>query len=184
MFIQTENTPNPATVKFIPGVTVLEKRTVDFRSAEQAVRSPLAKRLFSIDGVTGVFLGSDFVSVTKNDGKEWMAIKPLIMAVMFEHFSGHQPVLEEDVSANVADEDDSDVVLQIKELLNTRVRPAVAQDGGDIEFGKFERGILYLYMRGACAGCPSSTMTLKAGIENMMRHYVPEVLEVRALSDY
>lgn len=184
MFIQTENTPNPSTVKFIPGEAVLNNRTVEFKSAESAERSPLAKRLFKIDGVTGVFFGSDFVSVTKEEGREWLSLKPLIMAAMFEHFSSDEPILNDMQQAAASAEETSETVKIIKELLDTRIRPAVAQDGGDIEFQRFENGILYLSMHGACSGCPSSTMTLKSGIENMMRHYVPDVIEVRAVQDY
>jgi Fe-S cluster biogenesis protein NfuA len=188
MFIQTEATPNPATIKFIPGETVLEKGTAEFRNLSEAQgKSPLAERLFKITGIQGVFLGSDFISITKDDKKEWLMLKPLILGALFEHLSTKQPILLEGAStdsvSSAIHEEDSDTVRMIKELLESRIRPAVAQDGGDIEFDHFERGILFLRMRGACSGCPSSTITLKTGIENMMRHYVPEVLEVRAVAD-
>ena len=182
MFIQTEQTPNPATLKFLPGRPVMDKGTADFAAAEGAGRSPLAQRLFQVEGVTGVFLGSDFVTVTKRDDKEWYLLKPALLGVIMEHFVANRPVIEPDTSADPAvDEDDDELVVQIKELLDTRVRPAVAQDGGDIIFRGFEKGIVYLHMQGSCAGCPSSTATLKMGIENMLKHYVPEVVEVRAV---
>ena len=185
MFIQTEATPNPATIKFIPGETVLPSGVADFSNADEAKgKSPLAERLFKIDGVTGVFFGPDFVSVTKSEKKEWLTLKPLILGALFEHFSTCQKILTgENISKSRVSEDDSDTVRQIKELLETRVRPAVARDGGDISFEEFDKGILFLRMQGACAGCPSSVVTLKMGIENMMRHYIPEVLEVRAVQD-
>ncbi len=182
MFIQTEQTPNPATLKFLPGRMVMETGTANFPTAEGASRSPLAERLFGIDGVTGVFLGSDFVTVTKDAEREWHVLKPAILGVIMEHFTAGRPVINADAaaSAETAEEEDDEIVAQIKELLETRVRPAVAQDGGDIIFRGFEDGVVYLHMQGACSGCPSSTATLKAGIENMLRHYVPEVVEVRA----
>lgn len=185
MFIQTEATPNPLTIKFIPGETVMERGIADFASAESATgKSPLAERLFKIDGVRGVFFGSDFVSVTKSDAKEWLVLKPLILGALFEHFTTGQKILSDaPVGKDAPSEDDSDVVKQIKEILETRVRPAVARDGGDISFEDFDKGILFLRMQGACAGCPSSVVTLKMGIENMMHHYIPEVLEVRAVQD-
>ena len=181
MFIQTETTPNPATLKFLPGETVLGSGTADFTEAGTAAASPLARRIFAVPGVTGVFLGSDFVTVTKNDLAEWQALRPQVLGVLMEHFVAGRPVV--DSQADALDEDvlpeDQEVVDQIKELLDTRVRPAVAQDGGDITFHGFDRGVVYLHMQGACAGCPSSTMTLKMGIENLLRHYIPEVTEVR-----
>jgi Fe-S cluster biogenesis protein NfuA len=180
MFIQTEATPNPATLKFLPGRDVLVGEPRDFRSADAAVVSPLASGLFSIPGVTGVFLGSDFVSVSK-DATEWNHLKPAVLGVIMEHFTAGKPVVLDAAPAAEAAEDDDEVVTQIKELLDTRVRPAVAQDGGDITFHGFEDGIVYLHMQGSCSGCPSSTATLKAGIENMLRHYIPEVHEVRAV---
>jgi Fe-S cluster biogenesis protein NfuA len=181
MFIQTETTPNPATLKFLPGREVMEAGTVDFANAETASRSPLATRLFAINGVTRVFFGNDFVTVTKGD-EEWQHIKPAVLGAIMEHFtSGDPTMLDGEAQVGGAAEGDSDIVIQIKELLDTRVRPAVAQDGGDIVFHGFEDGVVYLTMQGACSGCPSSTATLKSGIENMLRHYVPEVQEVRAV---
>ena len=183
MFIQTEQTPNPATLKFLPGRTVLEAGTAEFANAEEAeCRSPLASHLFGIEGVAGVFLGADFITITKSAEKEWHVLKPAILGAIMEHMTTGLPIIS-DVPATEAPEDsgeDSEVVVQIKELLETRVRPAVAQDGGDIVFEGFDSGVVYLQLRGACAGCPSSTMTLKMGIENMLRHYIPEVTEVRA----
>ena len=182
MFIQTETTPNPATLKFLPGQTVLDAGTADFPSAEAGQASPLARRLFDIDGVTGVFLGHDFVTVTKVEAREWDHLKPAVLGAIMEHFQSGAPAMEGEAAAAHGanhDEADSAVVGQITELLDTRVRPAVAQDGGDITFHGYERGVVYLQMKGACAGCPSSTMTLKMGIENLLRHYIPEVLEVR-----
>ncbi|MEL6549506.1 MAG: NifU family protein [Pseudomonadota bacterium] len=186
MFIQTEATPNPSTVKFLPGQTVLEAGTADFPSAEAAEASPLAARIFKVSGVTNVFLGYDFASVTKADEADWDDIKPAILGAVMEHFSSGDPVMagELDTSSGHADfeGEDAHVVVQIKELLDTRVRPAVAQDGGDITFHGFDRGVVYLHMQGACAGCPSSTLTLKMGIENLLRHYIPEVAEVRPVA--
>jgi Fe-S cluster biogenesis protein NfuA len=180
MFIQTEQTPNPATLKFLPGRDVMGAGTADFPDRESAGRSPLAERLFQIDGVTGVFLGSDFITVSKADDKEWFLLKPAMLGVIMEHFTAGRPmVLETEGAEAPSTEDDDEIVLQIKELLDTRVRPAVAQDGGDIIFRGFEDGVVYLLMQGACSGCPSSTATLKMGIENMLRHYIPEVTEVR-----
>ncbi len=180
MFIQTEATPNPATLKFLPGQTVLSAGSADFPTADSAHVSPLAQRLFAVEGVEGVFLGPDFITVTKDD-QDWAHLKPSILGAIMEHFTSGKPVMETDVRAGHADHDgpDADIVRQVKELLDTRVRPAVAQDGGDITFHGFDAGIVYLHMRGACAGCPSSTMTLKMGIENLLRHYIPEVTEVR-----
>ncbi len=182
MFIQTETTPNPATLKFLPGQAVLDSGTADFTDAA-AADSPLATRIFAVDGVTGVFLGNDFVTVTKLDSVDWDHIKPAILGAVMEHYQSGQPVMTGDgaVASGHADHDgeDAEIVSQIKELLDSRVRPAVAQDGGDITFHGFERGVVYLHMQGACAGCPSSTLTLKMGIENLLRHYIPEVTEVR-----
>jgi Fe-S cluster biogenesis protein NfuA len=181
MFIQTEQTPNPATLKFLPGRIVMESGTANFPTAESAHRSPLAERVFGIEGVTGVFLGSDFVTVTKGADLEWHVLKPAILGVIMEHFTAGRTVINaDDGEVAAAEGEDDEVVAQIKELIETRVRPAVAQDGGDILFRGFEDGIVYLHMQGSCSGCPSSTATLKAGIENMLRHYVPEVIEVRA----
>jgi Fe-S cluster biogenesis protein NfuA len=183
MFIETEQTPNPATLKFLPGRTVLAASSADFAGSEEARRSPLAERLFQIEGVKRVFLGEDFISVTKAADKEWFVLKPAILGVIMEHFVAGKPVLiatEGTAPAAEAEQGpDGEIVAQIKELLDTRVRPAVAQDGGDITFRSFENGVVYLHMQGACAGCPSSTATLKMGIENMLRHYIPEVTEVR-----
>ena len=184
MFIQTEQTPNPATLKFLPGCPVMASGTANFTSAEAARISPLAERLFSLPEVTGVFLGADFVTVTKSEEGDWYRLKPAILAVIMEHFTAGRPVLLGDPDTArqpPSEEDEDEVVAQIKELLETRVRPAVAQDGGDIIFHDFEDGVVYLHMQGSCSGCPSSTATLKAGIENMLRHYIPEVVEVRAV---
>ena len=181
MFIQTEQTPNPATLKFLPGVTVMDHGTADFSTREDATRSPLANQLYDVNGVCGVFFGGDFITVTKADEIDWTLIKPAILGAIMEHFTSGQPLLNADArtSAHAESDDEDELVTQIKELLDTRVRPAVAQDGGDILFYGFERGVVYLHMQGSCAGCPSSTATLKAGIENMLRHYIPEVIEVR-----
>src|SRR6056297_2420625 len=182
MFIHTESTPNPATLKFLPGQTVLEAGTADFPTQEAAQKSPLAERLFKVQGVTGVFFGNDFVTVTKAEEQEWDNMKPAILGAIMEHFQSGKPVMLGDAQSSghaEHDGEDSEIVGQIKELLDTRVRPAVAQDGGDITFHGFERGVVYLHMQGACAGCPSSTITLKMGIENLLRHYIPEVTEVR-----
>ena len=181
MFIQTEQTPNPATLKFLPGREVLGEGTANFTDPSAAGASPLAERLFQIEGVSGVFLGSDFISITKAEDKEWYLLKPAILGVVMEHFTAGRPILLEETAAPEEDvrEEDSEIVSQIKELLDTRVRPAVAQDGGDIIFQGYDKGIVYLHMMGACQGCPASTATLKMGIENMLRHYIPEVLEVR-----
>ncbi|WP_296418561.1 NifU family protein [Pseudooctadecabacter sp.] len=185
MFIQTESTPNPATLKFLPGQSVLEVGTADFPSVEAAAKSPLANRIFAVDGVTGVFFGLDFVTVTKGDAVEWDHIKPAILGAIMEHYQSGAPVIEGEQAASghaEHDGEDGQIVDQIKELLDTRVRPAVAQDGGDITFHGFDRGVVYLHMQGACAGCPSSTLTLKMGIENLLRHYIPEVVEVRPVA--
>lgn len=181
MFIQTEPTPNPATLKFLPGRDVLGQGTADFRAPEAAKISPLATRLFAIEGVKGVFLGSDFITVTKAESMEWPHLKPAILGSIMEHFLAGTPVMEgeDEGSESTAAGADDPLAAQIRELIDTRVRPAVAQDGGDIVFRGFENGIVFLHMRGACAGCPSSTATLRHGIENMLRHYVPSVVEVR-----
>ncbi|MGE0734482.1 MAG: NifU family protein [Alphaproteobacteria bacterium] len=186
MFIQTEETPNPVTLKFLPGRTVLEHGTADFTDAAEAGRSPLAQALFDVDGVAGIYLGRDFITVTKAGGVDWPVLKPAILGIIMEHFSAGRPVLLDNADRGSADGhatggEDNPIVQQIKELLDTRVRPAVAQDGGDIVFHGFEDGVVMLTMRGSCAGCPSSTATLKSGIENMLRHYIPEVVEVRAV---
>jgi Fe-S cluster biogenesis protein NfuA len=184
MFIQTEATPNPATLKFIPGRPVLGDGTLEFRAVEDTQGSPLAARLFEIDGVTGVFFGSDFISVTKGQG-EWQYLKPAILGAIMEHYQSGDPVAagrqaeESESGGEVYAPEDADTVKTIKELLETRVRPAVAQDGGDITFQGYRDGIVFLHMRGACSGCPSSTATLRHGIENLLRHFIPEVQEVR-----
>lgn len=182
MFIQTESTPNPATMKFLPGQMVLETGVADFPDEATAARSPLARRLFATGHVTGVFLGGDFITVTKTDNAEWDHVKPAILGAVMEHFQSGDVAAEGEAADDHAEEatgEDSEIVTQIKELLDTRVRPAVAQDGGDITFQGFDRGVVYLNMKGSCAGCPSSTITLKMGIENMLRHFIPEVTEVR-----
>ena len=183
MFIQTEETPNPLTLKFLPGRTVLGAGTADFPSAGAAEgKSPLATTLFDIDGVGGVFLGPDFITVTKRPEADWPVMKPAILGAIMEHFTANRPVVNQHTdNSSQASEEDDPVVSQIKELLDTRVRPAVAMDGGDIQFHGFEKGVVYLTMKGSCSGCPRSTATLKAGIENMLRHYIPEVSEVRAV---
>jgi Fe-S cluster biogenesis protein NfuA len=183
MFIQTEATPNPATLKFLPGRPVLPDGALDIPSAADAVKSPLAERLFVVPGVAGVFLGSDFITVTKSDA-EWQHIKPAILGAIMEHFMSGAPILSEGVgaadgAAEFFDSQDAETVAIIKELIETRVRPAVANDGGDITFRGFKEGIVFLNMKGACSGCPSSTATLKHGIQNLLRHYVPDVVEVR-----
>ncbi len=184
MFIQTEATPNPSTLKFIPGREVLNSGTRDFRDRTAAERaSPLAARIFEVDGVEGVFLGSDFISVTKGSG-EWQHLKPALLGAIMEHYMSGAPALTDAPEAEAQEEgqysgEDGEIVETIKELLETRVRPAVAQDGGDITFHGYKEGVVYLHMRGACAGCPSSTATLRHGIENLLRHFIPEVQEVR-----
>ena len=186
MFIQTETTPNPATLKFLPGRTVLATGTLEMRDKAEAVRSPLAERLFDVQNVSGVFLGSDFITVTKSDG-EWPQLKPAILGVIMEHFMSGAPVVAEGENgeSNEAGEffeaGDADTVATIKELIETRVRPAVANDGGDITFRGYKDGVVYLAMKGSCSGCPSSTATLKHGIQNLLRHFVPDVTEVRPI---
>lgn len=182
MFIQTEETPNPTTLKFLPGVQVMPHGTANYPSAESAGSSPLATRLFGIEGVIGVFLGADFITVAKASDQEWHILKPQILGAVMDHFIAGLPVIEDGAATPVDASDDSEVVRQIKELLETRVRPAVAMDGGDIVYHSFEDGVVYLHMRGACSGCPSSTMTLKHGIENMLRHFVPEVERVESVA--
>jgi len=186
MFIQTEATPNPATLKFIPGRPVLDHGTLDLRDAAEAAKSPLATRLFEINGVNGVFFGSDFITVTKASG-EWPQLKPAILGAIMEHFMSGAPLLNVDTATAAPDDEeffepaDADTVATIKDLIETRVRPAVANDGGDITFRGFRDGVVYLNMKGACSGCPSSTATLQHGIQNLLRHYVPEVVEVRPI---
>ena len=181
MFIQTEQTPNPATLKFLPGRTIMAGGTAHFANPEVASSSPLALRLFAVDGVTAVFFGADFVSVTKDETLEWYVLKPSILGALMEHLTAGLPIVEESADSPLPETDDDEVVTQIKDLLDTRVRPAVAMDGGDIIFHGFEDGVVYLQMQGACQGCPSSTATLKMGVENLLRHYVPEVARVEAV---
>ena len=189
MFIQTEATPNPATLKFLPGKEVLRDGTADFRDANAArAESPLAARLFDIPGVTGVFFGYDFITVTK-DGPDWQHMKPAILGSIMEHFMSGQPIMagasvagHDDADGEFYDKADQEIVVTIKELLETRVRPAVAQDGGDITFRGYENGTVFLNMKGACAGCPSSTATLKHGIQNLLKHFVPEVQQVEQIA--
>lgn len=184
MFIQTEATPNPATLKFLPGRAVLDTGTLDMPSPEAAAQSPLAQRLFDIPNVGGVFFGGDFISVTKTDG-DWQQMKPAILGAIMEHYLSGAPLLAQEAQAAKAEDDeffdaaDEETVTIIKDLIETRVRPAVAGDGGDITFKGYKEGIVYLHMKGACSGCPSSTATLKHGIQNLLRHFVPEVTEVR-----
>ena len=183
MFIQTETTPTPATLKFLPGRTVLADGTLDMRDHKQAEQSPLAARLFEIAGVGGVFLGNDFIAVTKTEG-EWQQLKPALLGAIMEHFMSGAPVVADGHATDAGadeffDPKDAETVTMIKDLIETRVRPAVANDGGDITFRGFKDGIVYLDMKGACSGCPSSTATLRHGIQNLLRHYVPDVVEVR-----
>jgi Fe-S cluster biogenesis protein NfuA len=187
MFIQTEATPNPASMKFLPGRAVLETGTLDMRDAASAAQSPLAAKLFEIPNVAGVFFGQDFIAVTKSGG-EWDHLKPAILGAVMEHFLSGEPIVRAGADIATAGSSDADeffepkdaqTVVTIKELIETRVRPAVASDGGDITFKGYRDGVVFLNMRGACAGCPSSTATLKNGIENLLRHFVPDVTEVR-----
>jgi Fe-S cluster biogenesis protein NfuA len=187
MFIQTEATPNPATLKFLPGKPVLESGTLDMRSRDDAAKSPLAERLFEIDGIDGVFFGSDFITVSKAAG-EWPQLKPAILGAIMEHFMSGAPLLRSGETADAGQDgdeffapEDADTVATIKDLIETRVRPAVANDGGDITFRGFKEGVVYLHMKGACSGCPSSTATLRHGIQNLLKHYVPDVVEVRPM---
>src|SRR5687767_5669680 len=191
MFIETETTPNPATLKFLPGQTVMPSGTRDFASPEDAEASPLAQALFDTGEVTGVFFGRDFVAVTAAPGVDWSALKPQVVAILLDHFVSRAPLFRGPDAGGIAvpqdadddlgeDPGDADVVAQIKDLIETRVRPAVANDGGDIIYRGFREGVVYLKMQGACSGCPSSTATLKQGIESLLKHYVPEVNEVRA----
>jgi Fe-S cluster biogenesis protein NfuA len=186
MFIQTEATPNPASLKFLPGRVVLGAGTAEYRDASEAATSPLAERLFAVDGVGGVFLGGDFITVTKTDG-EWQHLKPAVLGAIMEHFMSGMPVMREQPPAETSSAEffaaeDAETVATIKELIETRVRPAVAQDGGDITFQGFRDGVVFLNMRGSCAGCPSSTATLKHGIQNLLRHFVPEVREIQEVA--
>jgi Fe-S cluster biogenesis protein NfuA len=180
MFIETEGTPNPATLKFLPGRDVMGATTADFASADAAARSPLATDIFALPGVVRVFLGNDFITVTKSDATDWQRLKPLVLGAVMEHFVAGRPVILGEGADEAEDvlPEDAEIVSQIKELLDTRVRPAVAGDGGDIVFRGYRDGVVRLHMQGACSGCPSSSATLKHGIENMLRHYVPEVRSV------
>ena len=185
MFIQTEATPNPATLKFLPGRPVLEPGTLDIQSKEAAAQSPLAERLFEIPNITGVFFGADFISVTKT-ACDWQQIKPAILGAIMEHFMSGAPLVATGakptpVSDEFFEDKDSETVALIKDLIETRVRPAVAGDGGDITFRGYKEGVVYLNMRGACSGCPSSTATLRHGIQNLLKHFVPEVVEVQPM---
>jgi Fe-S cluster biogenesis protein NfuA len=188
MLIETEPTPNPATQKFLPGRKVMTAGTRDFADSDEAAASPLAEALFSLGDVVGVFFGGDFVSVTAAEGSDWHSLKPQVLGVLLDHFASEAPLFHPASAVDIAIEDeefesdpaDADIVEQIKELIETRVRPAVAKDGGDIIYRGFQRGTVYLTMHGACSGCPSSSATLKQGIETLLKHYVPEVTEVRA----
>jgi Fe-S cluster biogenesis protein NfuA len=190
MLIETETTPNPSTLKFLPGREVMPGGTRDFASPEEAEASPLADTLFGLGDVTGVFFGRDFISVTAAPGTSWPDLKPDILGILLDHFSANMPLFHPASASAISvpaaeelpidDPSDAEIVDQIKELIETRVRPAVANDGGDIVYRGFQRGVVYLQMQGACAGCPSSSATLKNGIEQLLKHYVPEVTEVRA----
>ena len=190
MLIETETTPNPSTLKFLPGRAVMESGTRDFADPEEAAASSLAEALFSLGDVTGVFFGRDFISVTAGIGANWADLKPDVLGILLDHFSANMPLFHPasatsfsvpvDKELPLDDPADADIVDQIKELIETRVRPAVANDGGDIVYRGFQRGVVFLQMQGACAGCPSSSATLKNGIEQLLKHYVPEVTEVRA----
>ena len=185
MFIQTEETPNPATLKFLPGQTVLGTGTANFSDEDDLESSPLAKKLFKVEGVVGVFLGSDFITITKREDFLWEHIKPALLGTIMEFLQSGEEILSDnsrDASHEIHEGPDSEIIRKITDLLDTRVRPAVAQDGGDITFQSFQEGVVFLHMQGACAGCPSSTMTLKMGIENLLRHYIPEVTEVRPVA--
>ena len=186
MFIQTEQTPNPLTLKFLPGRLVIKEGTAFYKNESEALDSPLAKKIFAIDGVNGVFFGTDFITVTKIEDLDWQTLKPEILGAIMDYYNSvEDTILEKSKTKQSAlhneSLNDSDIVKQIKELLDTRVRPAVALDGGDIVYKRFEKGIVYLHMQGSCAGCPSSTATLKMGIENMLKHYIPEVQEVQSV---
>ena len=188
MFIQVEPTPNPLTLKFLPGRTVTKEGTIFYKNESEAPNSPFAKRMFAVDGVNSVFFGSDFITITKDEDLDWQVLKPTVLGAITDHYNSGEEIVIDSPNLKKSEElnenqDDSDIVKQIKELLDTRVRPAVAMDGGDIVYEKFEKGIVYLHMQGACSGCPSSAATLKTGIENMLKHYVPEVIEVRPVNE-
>ena len=184
MNIQTEATPNPSSLKFLPGKTVMEKETADFRNVEEAKFSPFALNLFKIDGVEGVFFGSDFISITKGDNHEWQMLKSSISETIIECYKSGTAIMldKEENTSDTSNTEDTDAVIKIKKIIDTQVRPAVARDGGDITFQSFDKGIVYLQMKGSCSGCPSSTATLKTGIENMLKHFIPEVREVRPVT--
>lgn len=184
MFIQTEITPNPATIRFLPGQAVMSDATANFTSPEMASHSPLAQRLFAVEGVICVFLGRDFITVTRAADEDWDVLQPMVSSAIMEHYQSGDPVVIAEEKSNSIEADDDEVVAKIKELLDTRIRPAVAMDGGDIVFDSFEDGIVYLHMQGACAGCPSATITLKSGVENLLKHYIPEVVEVREVGGF
>jgi len=192
MLIETETTPNPATIKFLPGRTVMEAGTRDFATPEESEASPLAEALFGLGDVTGVFFGRDFISVTAAEGVDWYGLKPDVLGILLDHFSANMPLFRpgnaggisvpsDDTETFPEDPEDADIIVQIKDLLETRIRPAVANDGGDIVYRGFDKGKVYLQMQGACSGCPSSSATLKNGIEQLLKYYVPEVTEVRAV---
>lgn len=191
MFIQTEQTPNPATLKFLPGCEVMVSGSVEFKDEKTAEdQSPLAHKLFGVEGISGIFLGQNFISVTKTENMDWQDLKPTVLDIVMEHFTTGQPVMfdeavqqtRDDVLSSHAPSDlDSEIVKQIKELLDSHIRPAVARDGGDVLFHDYKDGIVYVHMQGACSGCPSSTMTLKAGVQNLLQHYIPEISDVQAI---
>jgi len=188
MFVQTEFTPNPLTLKFIPGRVVMKEGTAFFQNKSDAEDSPFAKKFFNINGVNGVFLGSDFITITKIEDIEWQILKPHLLGVINEHYESGDEIISQNYENKESknsenNKDDSDLIKQIKELIDTKVRPAVAMDGGDIIYHSFDKGIVYLHMQGACSGCPSSAVTLRSGIENMLKHYVPEVKEVKSVTE-
>ena len=184
MFIQVEPTPNPLTLKFLPGRNVIKGGTIFYQNESEASNSPFAQRMFAVEGIKSVFFGNDFITITRAEDLDWQVLKPIVLGAITDHYdSGEETIIDTPIlkKSEELKENDSDIVKQIKELLDTRVRPAVAMDGGDIVYKKFEKGIVYLHMQGACSGCPSSTATLKAGIENMLKHYIPEVKEIRPI---
>ena len=186
MFIQVESTPNPLTLKFLPGRTVTKDGTIFYQNESEVSNSPFAKRMFAVEGVKSVFFANDFITITKDEDLDWQVLKPMVLGAITDHYDSDEETVIETPDLKKSEElneNDSDIVKQIKELLDTRVRPAVAMDGGDIVYKKFEKGIVYLHMQGACSGCPSSTATLKAGIENMLKHYIPEVKEIRSIDE-
>jgi len=180
MFIQTEQTPNPSSLKFLPGCEVMEHGTAEFKNTDEIVASPLAEALFRIQGIARVFLGGDFITVTKADDAQWTTLEPVVLGTIMEHFTSGQEILRNGNDPDVS-EDDDEIVQKIKELLDTRIRPVVAQDGGDIVFDSFKDGVVYLHLRGSCAGCPGAAATLKTGVESVLKHFIPEVKEVQAV---